>query len=83
MRISEQAMLLCQNIESIPVKSDNWRQVNSLASDLYDRIKQVEETNQTISEAYHKLANECMTKLAEKDLEAIERCDRCKKLRYK
>ena len=81
MSIAEQAISLCQAIESIPVKSDNWQKVNSLAVDLYDRIKQIEETNKTISDSYHKLANECMAKLAEKDLEAIERCKRCKQKR--
>ena len=81
MRISEQAISLCQTIEALPSESNEWKQVNSLAFDLYGRIKQIEETNKTISDAYHKLANECMAKLAMKDLEAIERCNKCKQKR--
>ena len=62
MSITEQAISLCKTIESVPVKSYHWQKANSLAFDLYDRIKQIEEANKTISDAYHKLANECMAK---------------------
>ena len=74
MTLHDQVRNLCYAIEELPA-SEHHAKVSTMASALMERIGHFEELSEAMSDALHKMANECTCKLAEahRDLIAAQK----------
>lgn len=71
MTLRDKAVNLCSAIGELPA-SERQAEVRIMASELVVRIGHFEELSEAMSDALHKMVNECTCKLAEANRELIE-----------